>query len=344
MVIVLKPGTSDATRDALIQRIKSEGLGVHVSIGAHRTVLGVIGDESVVRNLPFEIFDGVEQALPILKPYKLVSREFQQHNTLVNVAGTVFGGSAIPVIAGPCSIENQAMIVSLAQHVKAAGASMLRAGAYKPRTSPYSFQGLGEDALKHAAEARAVTGLPLVAEVLDVRDLELVCRYVDMLQIGARNVQNFGLLRAVGATRLPVLLKRGLSTTIEEFLMSAEYVASEGNQQIVLCERGIRTFETATRNTLDLSAVPILQRETHLPVMVDPSHGTGHAWLVPRMACAAVAAGADGLMIEVHHDPRNAWSDGAQSLLPADFTACLAHVARVAQALDRSLHTACVTH
>ena len=262
---------------------------------------------------------GVEDVVRILKPYKLASRDFKAQNTIIKVKGKVIGGKKIPVIAGPCAVENRTIMMSIAEKVKAAGASFIRGGAYKPRTSPYSFQGLGEEGLQYLAEASRKTGLPVVTEIMDPRDLETILQYTDIIQIGARNMQNFRLLLEVGMCNKPVLLKRGLSATIKEWLMAAEYVMSKGNLEVILCERGIRTFETATRNTLDLSAVPVLKQKTHLPVVVDPSHGVGKWDLVAPMAKAAVAVGADGLLIEVHTNPENAMSDGEQSLKPDAF-------------------------
>jgi 3-deoxy-7-phosphoheptulonate synthase len=273
----------------------------------------------------------------ILKPYKLASREFRKENTEIDVRGIVIGGKKIPVMAGPCAVENRAILTGIAEKVKKAGASFLRGGAYKPRTSPYSFQGLGEEGLKYLAEAGKKTGLPVVTEIMDPRDLEVVVEYTDIIQIGARNMQNFRLLLEVGSAQKPVLLKRGLSSTIKEWLMSAEYIMSRGNQQVMLCERGIRTFETATRNTLDLSAVPVLKQLTHLPVVVDPSHGVGKRDLVAPMTKAAVAAGADALIIEVHTNPEEAVSDGEQSLKPEHFEKLMKELKPIAQAVGREI-------
>jgi 3-deoxy-7-phosphoheptulonate synthase len=280
---------------------------------------------------------GVENVLRILKPYKLASREFKKENTEINVCGVVIGGRRIPVMAGPCAVENQTILTSIAEKVKAGGALFLRGGAYKPRTSPYSFQGLGEEGLRYLAEAREKTGLPIVTEIMDPRDLDVVVRYADIIQIGARNMQNFRLLLEVGTAQKPVLLKRGLSSTIKEWLMSAEYIMSRGNREVMLCERGIRTFETATRNTLDLSAVPVLKQLTHLPVVVDPSHGVGKWDLVAPMAKAAVAAGADALIIEVHTNPEEAMSDGEQSLRPEHFERLIRELKPVAEAVGREI-------
>jgi 3-deoxy-7-phosphoheptulonate synthase len=303
-----------------LEKLKEKGLTPHVSRGTERTIVGAIGDERVLQTVPLEAFPGVEQVMQVLQPFKLVSRDFRPEPTVVDVAGVKSGGGHFAVIAGPCSVDNWELLSSAAAGVTAAGAHLLRGGAFKPRTSPYVFQGLGEEGLKLLARARQETGLPVVTEVMNVNQVELVASYADMLQIGARNMQNFDLLRAVGEVRKPVLLKRGMSATIKEWLMSAEYILAGGNYQVVLCERGIRTFETYTRNTLDLSAVPAVKELSHLPVVVDPSHGTGRRSLVQSMALAAVAAGADGLAIEVHPKPEEALSDGDQSLLPEEFT------------------------
>ncbi|MFI5338322.1 MAG: 3-deoxy-7-phosphoheptulonate synthase, partial [Candidatus Methylomirabilales bacterium] len=279
----------------------------------------------------------VEKVLPILKPYKLASREFHPENTVVAVSGVQVGGQRLAVIAGPCSVESREMLLSVAKDVRAAGAHLLRGGAFKPRTSPYAFQGLGEEALRYLAEARRETGMPVVTELMDPREAMLVLQYADVIQVGARNMQNFRLLKELGMQKTPVLLKRGMSSTIRELLMSAEYILSEGNYNVILCERGIRTFEDATRNTLDLSAIPVLKQLTHLPVLVDPSHGTGKWDLVAPMALAAVAAGADGVMVEVHPRPEEALSDGPQALLPARFQRMMDDLKRVAEAIGRTL-------
>jgi len=321
MIIVMKQG---AGKDALAEVkkcIKELGYKPHVIHGETRDVVGAVGDErgkSVLQAL--ESLPGVESVVPILKPYKLASREVKPEPTAVEiVSGLNVGGGSFVVMAGPCSVESEAQILESAHAVRAAGATVLRGGAFKPRTSPYSFQGMEEDGLKLLAQARAATGLPVVTEVVNPRDVELVARYADILQVGARNVQNFALLKMLGQLDKPILLKRGMATTIQEFLMSAEYILSEGNRRVILCERGIRTFETATRNTLDISAVPVLKEQTHLPVVIDPSHATGHASLVPSMCYAAAAAGADGLIVEVHPHPETAASDGPQSLRPEQF-------------------------
>ena len=345
MIIITRPDITDDELDHLRERIEAAGLHTHLSRGEHRTIVGCIGDESKLLELPLRSIPGVESVMPVLKPYKLASREFTVNRTVVRVgANAVIGGKEICVIAGPCSVENRAMIMETATAVRRAGATILRGGAFKPRSSPYSFQGLGKEALKLLVETRAETGLPVVTEVLDTRDVDLVAEHADMLQVGARNMQNYALLAELGRVQRPVLLKRGLSGTISELLMSAEYIMAHGNHQVVLCERGIRTYERATRNTLDVSAIPVLKRETHLPVIVDPSHAGGDAALVAPLAFAAIAAGADGLIIEVHPKPENALSDGDQSL---DFNAFIALMARIpafASAAERSFtphaHTA----
>jgi len=337
MIIVLRKDATDEIIEHVVEKIKSTGLAVHISKGKERTIIGAIGDEALLAGISLEALPGVESVMPILKPYKLVSRDFRSEPSVIDVKGVKIGDTQVQIIAGPCSVENQASLIDCAVKVKEAGASVLRGGAFKPRTSPYAFQGLGVEGLKLLAEARKETGLPIISELMDPRDTEVVCEYVDIIQIGARNMQNFRLLSEVGKARKPVLLKRGLSATIKEFLMSAEYIAAEGNSQIILCERGIRTFETATRNTLDLSAVPVLKEETHLPVFVDPSHAVGIWSLVAPLSMAAVAVGADGLMIEVHSDPENALCDGAQSLKPTKFATLMGEARKVAASIGRSI-------
>lgn len=337
MIVVLKPGLTQDEIEKVVQRIESFGLRAHLSEGKERTIIGAIGDERLLADQTLESFPGVEKVLPILKPYKLVSREFQRTNTIIDVNGNKIGGRKIHIMAGPCSVESKDQVLEAAVPVKEAGATFLRGGAFKPRTSPYTFQGLGEEGLGYLAHAREVTGLPVITEVLDPRDLDVVYRYTDILQIGARNMQNFKLLTEVGRLNKPVLLKRGMSATVQEFLLSAEYIASEGNRKIILCERGIRTYETETRNTLDLSAVPVLKQLSHLPVFVDPSHGTGRWDLVAPMALAGIAAGADGLLIEVHSHPEVALSDGPQSLKPEKFAALMKDLKRVAEAIGREI-------
>ena len=337
MIIVLRPDATKEQVEHIVERIKSLGLSVHISKGKERTILGAIGDESVLEGQPLEVLPGVEKVMPILKPYKVVSREFKGEDTVIYVNGIKIGGRQIQIIAGPCSIETRKLLFDAANKVKKAGARFLRGGAFKPRTSPYAFQGLGEEGLKYLAEARKKTGMPVVTELMDPRDIGIVYEHTDIIQIGARNMQNFRLLTEVGRLDKPVLLKRGLSATIKEFLMSAEYIAAEGNHKIILCERGIRTFETAVRNTLDLSAVPVLKEETHLPVIVDPSHAVGRWDFVAPLAKAAIAVGADGLMIEVHSDPENALCDGAQSLRPDKFAVLMKDLKKIAQAVGRTM-------
>ncbi|MFB3109303.1 MAG: 3-deoxy-7-phosphoheptulonate synthase [Candidatus Binatia bacterium] len=336
MIVVLKPGLAQEEIQKVVERIEGFGLRAHISVGKERTIIGAIGDERLLSDQTLDSFPGVEKVLPILKPYKLVSREFQQEDTVIEVCGHKIGGKRLHVMAGPCSVESRDQVLAAAVPSKA-GATFLRGGAFKPRTSPYSFQGLGEKGLGYLAHAREVTGLSVITEVLDPRDIDLVYRHTDILQIGARNMQNFKLLTEIGKVDKPVLLKRGLSATMEELLLSAEYIAAEGNRKIILCERGIRTYETETRNTLDLSAVPRLKQLTHLPIFVDPSHGTGKWDLVAPMALAAIAAGADGLIIEVHHRPEMALSDGPQSLKPEKFKALMKDIRKVAEAVGREV-------
>jgi 3-deoxy-7-phosphoheptulonate synthase len=320
MIIVMKPGATKAQFNHVIEKIKEYGFQAHPIVGTERTVIGCIGDERGKTQLQsLEVAPGVESIMPILKPFKLASREMRKEKTVVKVGKLSIGGSQFVVMAGPCSVETREQILKSAEIVKAAGAQMLRGGAFKPRTSPYSFQGLEEEGLKLLAEAREKTGLPFVTEVITPADVHLVAEYADMLQIGARNMQNYVLLKEVGRIKKPVLLKRGMSNTLKELLMSAEYIMSQGNYNVVLCERGIRTFEDYTRNTCDLSAVPALKELSHLPVIVDPSHGTGVRSLIAPVSKAAVAVGADGLIIEVHPNPEAAYSDGAQSLMPKQF-------------------------
>lgn len=337
MIIVTKPEATEAQIEHIVDRIKEWGLKAEISRGAQRVVIGVIGPEDVVREKPLAAIPGVESVTPVLKPYKLVAHEFRQTASLVNVGDVVLGGKEVVLMSGPCSVESLDQIVSIGKDVKKAGARILRGGAFKPRTSPYTFQGLGVEGLKYLAEARAKTGLPVITEIMDTKDLEAIEQYVDCLQIGARNMQNFSLLKEVGRSKLPVMLKRGMSATIKDLLMSAEYILSEGNFNVMLCERGIRTFETMTRNTLDLNAIPVLKAETHLPVVVDPTHGIGLREFVPQMALAAVAAGADALMVEVHNSPELAKSDGEQALLPDEFSDLVARIRKVAEAVGRSL-------
>jgi 3-deoxy-7-phosphoheptulonate synthase len=343
MIIITKPHVTDAEIDHIRERIESVGMRTHLSRGEVRTIIGCIGDESLLAEVPLRSLPGVESVTPVLKPYKLASREFAVDRTIVRVGGrdaeASFGGETVTVIAGPCSVENREMLLDSARAVSAAGARMLRGGAFKPRTSPYAFQGLGVEALKLLVDVRAETGMPVVTEVMDTRQVDLVAEHADMLQVGARNMQNFALLAELGRVRRPVLLKRGLSATIKELLMAAEYIMANGNHDVVLCERGIRTYETATRNTLDVAAIPVLKRETHLPIIVDPSHAGGDASLVAPLAFAAIAAGADGLIVEVHPDPERALSDGDQSLAPEMFAALMRQLGPFVSAAGRRLAT-----
>ena len=319
MIIVTKHGVTQEELDHIRERVESLGLRTHVVEGEHRTVIACVGDEERLQNIPLQSIPGVEAVQAVMRPYKLASRDFSAEPSRIPLGSAEIGGSELVVIAGPCSVEGKDMLESTAKEIRAHGARALRGGAFKPRSSPYSFQGLGEEGLKILAEVRAETGLPIVTEVMDTRQVELVASYADMLQIGARNMQNFNLLLEVGRIRRPVLLKRGMSATVEDLLLAAEYVMSQGNPNVVLCERGIRTFGKATRNTFDLAAIPVLKKETHLPVIADPSHAGGKRDLVAPLAYAAVAAGADGLMIEVHPKPETATSDGAQSLTFSGF-------------------------
>jgi 3-deoxy-7-phosphoheptulonate synthase len=338
MIIITQPTVTDAQIDHIVARIKEFGLRSEVMRGETRVVIGVIGPEELVREKPLGAIPGVESVVPVMKPYKLVAQENGSLPPPVSIGDVKIGsGQRIVLISGPCSVESKERLLAIANAVKKAGARVLRGGAFKPRTSPYSFQGLGEDGLRYLAQARAATGLPIITEIMDTRDLERVEQYADCLQIGSRNMQNFALLKEVGRSRLPVMLKRGFSATINDLLMSAEYILSEGNPRVLLCERGIRTFETMTRNTLDLNAVPILKAKTRLPVVVDPTHGIGLRDYVPQMSLAAVAAGADALMIEVHDDPERARSDGEQALRPEAFTDLVRRIRAVAEAVGREV-------
>ncbi|GAQ94728.1 3-deoxy-7-phosphoheptulonate synthase [Thermodesulfovibrio aggregans] len=339
-IIVLRPDVSEEQIERIVKKLEAKGLKPHVSKGTERTIIGVIGDtskvtedeENAIRAIP-----GVEDVVRILKPYKLASRDFKKTDTVIQVDDLQIGGKKVHVAAGPCAVENRVTLLDIAEKVKASGASFLRGGAFKPRTSPYSFQGLGIEGLNYLKEAKEKTGLPIISEIMDPRDIDVMIDYVDILQIGTRNMQNFKLLMEVGSVDKPVLLKRGMSATIKELLMAAEYILSRGNEKVILCERGIRTFETATRNTLDLSAVPLLKSLSHLPVAVDPSHGVGKRDLVTPMAVAAVAAGADMLLIEVHTNPEEALSDGEQSLTPEQFKEMMKKVKAVAEAVGREV-------
>ena len=338
MIIVLRPDATEDQIKHIIERVQKLGLKPHVSKGTERTIIGVIGPEEVLQVTPLEVFPGVERVMPVLTPYKLVSREFRPENSIIDLGkGVKIGGKKIVVMAGPCAVENKETLEEIAACIKKVGATVLRGGAFKPRTSPYSFQGLGEEGLKYLNKVGNDLGLATVTEVMDTRDVELVARYADILQIGARNMQNFNLLKEVGLTQKPVLLKRGMSSTIKELFMSAEYILSGGNFNVVLCERGIRTFEDSTRNTLDISAVPTVKQLSHLPIIVDPSHAAGKWGLVSALSKAAVAGGADGLIIEVHTHPEEALSDGAQSLLPATFAQLMQELKALAQAMGREI-------
>ena len=338
MIIVVKPGSTQEQIDHIVAHIHAMGLRTDVSRGIKRTIVGVIGDEDLVRNAPLAAIPGVEEVVPILKPFKLASREYQAEDSVVDVGfGVKVGGGSLGMIAGPCAIEGREILFDIARHVKAAGANILRGGSYKPRTSPYSFQGLGEDGLAILREVGDELEMPVVTEVMDPRQVELVDRYTDIFQIGARNMQNFNLLSEVGQTRRPVLLKRGMSATVTDLLMSAEYIMAQGNKRVILCERGIRSFDSSTRNLLDLSIVPNAKGQSHLPIIVDPSHATGRPDLIPAMSLAAVAAGADGVHIEVHSCPEEALSDGPQALLPAQYASVKQQMREVAGILNRSI-------
>ncbi len=338
MIIVMRPTATPEEINHVCEKVKEIGLTTQVSRGVERTIIGVIGEEDKLRVKPFEAFPGVESVMPILRPFKLASRDFKPEATEFEMAnGVKVGGKKIVVMAGPCSVEGRDMLLKTAEAVKKAGATFLRGGAFKPRTSPYAFQGLGEEGLKYLREAGDRFGLMVVTEVMDPRNVELVGQYADMLQIGARNMQNFDLLKECGMSKKPVLLKRGLCATIEELLLSAEYLLSKGNFKVMLCERGIRTFETATRNTIDINAIPVVKKETHLPILVDPSHGTGKRAYVVPIARAAIAAGCDGIMVEVHPDPEQAKSDGPQSLLFDQFESMMKELRVIAQAVGREI-------
>ncbi len=337
MIIIMKMQATQNDIDAVVTRVEKAGFKTHLSQGEERTIIGIIGDERKLDQGAISRMNGVDRVVPVLRPFKLASRDFHPEDSKISINGHVFGDRQIIVMAGPCSVESLEQTMETAYAVKAAGAHILRGGAFKPRTSPYSFQGLGEEGLKILAQAREATGLPIVTEVMAPEQVELVARYADILQIGTRNMQNYALLNAVGQTNMPVLLKRGMMSTIEELLMSAEYIMSNGNHKVILCERGIRTFEKYTRNTLDINAVPVLKELTHLPVVVDPSHATGRWTLVKAASKAAVAAGADGLIIEVHPNPAEAVSDGEQSLKPHRFVELMEEVRRVAEAVGRSI-------
>jgi 3-deoxy-7-phosphoheptulonate synthase len=337
MMIIMHPGASREQIDAVIAEVERHKLTAHPIFGVEQTIIGAVGDGHYVLKEEFEALPGVLEVQRISKPYKLASRQFHEQDSIFKLDGFTIGGTEVPVIAGPCSVESRAQILEIAQAVKEGGANALRGGIFKPRTSPYAFQGLGEEGLEYMVEAREKTGLPLVVEVMAVSQIAMMEKYVDVFQLGARNMQNFNLLRAIGETRTAVLFKRGMSATIEEMLMASEYIISGGNTRVMLCERGIRTFETATRNTTDINAIPVLKKLTHLPVIIDPSHSTGDSAFVSAIAKAGVAAGADGIIVEVHHDPAHAISDGKQSLTPEDFAKMVKQVKAVAEAVDRRL-------
>ena len=337
MMIVMKDGATEEQINGVVEKLHSIGAEAHLSQGQFKTIIGAIGDREKISEIPFAALAGVENVIPVMKPYKLVSREFHPEGTVVQVGPVQLGAQGFVVIAGPCAVESEKQLISAAEAVKKAGAHILRGGAFKPRTSPYSFQGLGEEGLKLLARAREVTGLPVVTEIVDVRHVVMVSNYADMLQIGARNMQNFLLLREVGMQDKPVMLKRGLSSTIEEMLMAAEYIVRGGNNNVVLCERGIRTFETATRNTLDLSAVPLVKQLSHLPIVVDPSHATGKREIIAALSKGALAVGADGVMVEMHPDPKAALCDGPQSLDFEEFAGLMEELRAVAAPLGRTI-------
>ncbi|MHB1324910.1 MAG: 3-deoxy-7-phosphoheptulonate synthase [Thermoleophilia bacterium] len=337
MMIIMKPDANDEQVQHVVDRLAAVGAKAHISRGEFVTIIGAIGDREEIAQLPLDAMPGVDKIMPILKPYKLASRQAHPDDTVVQVRDRALGGNMFALIAGPCSVESEDQYLQAARQAKAAGASMLRGGAFKPRTSPYSFQGLGEDGLKIMALAREETGLPLVTELMDPRDVEVVLKYADVIQIGTRNMQNFQLLSEVGKVERPVLIKRGMSATIEELLMAAEYVLKEGNSNVILCERGIRTFETATRFTLDISAIPVIKKQSHLPVIVDPSHSAGKRELVLPLSLAAVAVGADGLIVETHPNPEAALCDGSQSLPADEFKAYTAEVRRYVELAGKQI-------
>ncbi len=337
MIIVLKQGTPQKEIDSLTGLIVEQGVHVNPIVGSDLTILGLIGDTSRIDPTQLESFHCVERIMHVAEPFKKANRMFHPGNSVIKAGGAEIGGKRLAVMAGPCSVESREQITAVAQAVKEAGATVLRGGAFKPRTSPYAFQGLKYEGLELLKMAREATGLPIVSELMSPYDIDRFVEDVDIIQVGARNMQNFDLLRLLGRTQKPILLKRGLSATIEEWLMSAEYILAEGNENVILCERGIRTFETYTRNTVDLSAVLAVKKLSHLPVIVDPSHGTGKRWMVPPMARAAVAVGADGVMIEVHNDPQHALCDGQQSVTPADFADIMRDIRTIAGAVGREL-------
>jgi len=337
MIVVMRSNCSQNEIAAVVKRITELGLKEHISAGTERTIIGAVGKVTPDHQYTLQSLPGVEEVLPVSKPYKLASREFHPENTEVKVNGVTIGGDELVIMAGPCTVESEQQVLEIAREVKANGATVLRGGAFKPRTSPYDFRGLGEEGLKLLAIAREETGLPIITEVMAPNDVELVSRYTDILQIGARNMQNFPLLDEIGKTRKPAMLKRGLSSTIQEWLLAAEYILTQGNEQLILCERGIRTFETSTRNTMDISAIPIIKKMSHLPIIADPSHATGKWYLVAPLGLAAVAAGADGLMIEVHPKPDQALADGPQSLTFDNFRKLISQLKIMARVMNRTL-------
>jgi 3-deoxy-7-phosphoheptulonate synthase len=338
MIIVMQPDAGADQIEAVEAKIRAHGLAVHVSRGTERTLIGAIGDERALEPEMFDPMPGVEKSMHIVKQYKMVAREWHKANTIIDVAGIPIGGSTVQVIAGPCSVETMPQMEAAAAGARAGGARLMRGGAFKPRTSPYAFQGKGVEGLEMLRSSADAHGLPIVTELMDVRMLETFLQYdVDVIQIGTRNMQNFDLLKEVGRIKKPVILKRGMSATINEWLMAAEYIAAGGNHNIIFCERGIRTFETAYRNVLDVTAIPVLKRETHLPVIVDPSHAGGKAWMVPALSCAAVAAGADGLLIEIHPNPCEALCDADQALTPAEFATLMEKLGAIARAIGRDI-------
>ncbi|WP_105614234.1 3-deoxy-7-phosphoheptulonate synthase [Vallitalea okinawensis] len=337
MIVVMKPHAPQNCVDQVIQVIEGHGLISHLSVGDEVTIIGVVGDKSKLADCNLELFDGVEKIVSVTESYKLANKKFHANPSTIKVGNTEIGGKKLAMIAGPCAIESRDQMLKTAQAIKGAGATILRGGAYKPRTSPYSFQGLEEEGLRYMAEAREETGLPIVCEVTSLEAVEVAAKYVNLFQIGARNMQNFYLLKEVGKTNIPVILKRGLAATVDEWLNAAEYIMSEGNKNVILCERGIRTFETSTRNTLDISAVPVVKAKSHLPIIVDPSHAAGVRHYIAPLAKAAIAAGADGLMIEVHHDPARALSDGPQSLKPSKFEALCNELRPLSKLMGRDL-------
>jgi 3-deoxy-7-phosphoheptulonate synthase len=337
MIIILEPSATEENIEHIVERLQSQKLNPFVSKGIERTVINIIGDERVLSQDQLEAFPGVEKVISVLKPFKLASREFKKDDSIISADGVKIGGPELVIIAGPCSVENRQQIMNIACEVKKGGATFLRGGAFKPRTSPYAFQGLEEEGLKMLASAKEKTGLPIVTELMDIKDIDLLLKYADVIQIGARNMQNFSLLKELGNVKKPVLLKRGMSATVTEFLMSAEYILAGGNSNVILCERGIRTFVDHSRNTLDVAAIPVLKSLTHLPVIVDPSHATGKAKLIAPLTLAAIAAGCDGLMIEVHTNPEEAFSDGEQSITPLQFKELVEMAEKVAMAVNRSI-------